>query len=229
MRVLLIEDDRRAASYLLRALRESGRVADHAADGATGLTMALEGIYDAVLLDRLLPAIDGLAVVRALRTEGMRMPVLMLSAHGSALHRVEGLQAGCDDYLAKPYAFVEVLARLDRLLARAEPRDGGLRLAVADLELDIATRAVSRAGRRIELSMREFLLLERLMRHAGRVVTRAMLLESAWDYDFEPPDHLIDRHMHRVRKKVDEGHADTLIELVRGVGYRLGGLGTRPA
>lgn len=229
MRVLLIEDDRRAASYLLRALRESGRVADHALDGATGLAMAREGIYDAVLLDRLLPAMDGLAVVRAMRAEGMRMPVLMLSARGSALHRVEGLQAGCDDYLAKPYAFVEVLARLDRLLARTEPRDGGLRLAVADLELDIATRAVSRAGRRIELSVREFLLLERLMRHAGQVVTRAMLLESAWDYDFEPPDHLIDRHMHRVRKKVDEGHADALIELVRGVGYRLARLGTKPA
>jgi len=229
MRVLLIEDDRRAASYLLRALRESGRVADHAADGATGLAMAREGIYDAMLLDRLLPAMDGLAVVRALRAEGMRMPVLMLSAHGSALHRVEGLQAGCDDYLAKPYAFVEVLARLDRLLARAQPRDGGLCLAVADLELDIATRVVSRAGRRIELTVREFLLLERLMRHAGQVVTRAMLLESAWDYDFEPPDHVIDRHMHRLRKKVDGGHAHTLIESVRGVGYRLGGLETKPA
>ncbi len=229
MRVLLIEDDLRAASYLLRALRESGRVADHAADGATGLAMARERIYDAVLLDRLLPALDGLAVVRSLRAEGLRIPVLMLSAYGSAVHRVEGLRAGCDDYLAKPYAFVEVLARLDRLLARAEPREGGLRLVVADLELDISTRSVSRAGRGIELSVREFLLLERLMRCAGQVVTRATLLESAWAYDFEPPDYVIDRHMHQLRKKVDEGHAEALIEVVRGVGYRLSDVGTRCA
>ncbi|WCM91775.1 response regulator transcription factor [Acidovorax sp. NCPPB 2350] len=221
MRVLIVEDDRHMAAYLVRALRESGRVADHAADGATGLAMAREGIYDAIVLDRMLPALDGLAVVRALRGEGLRLPVLMLSALGTVQHRVEGLEAGCDDYLAKPYAFVEVLARLDRLVARSEPREPSLRLAVADLALDVGSRGVVRAGQRIELSASEFLLLERLMRHAGQVVSRATLLESAWDYDFEPPDHLIDRHMHRLRKKVDGGHAHALIQSVRGVGYQI--------
>ncbi|GKT19272.1 response regulator transcription factor [Acidovorax sp. SUPP2522] len=222
MRVLIIEDDRRTAAYLVRALRESGRVADHAADGATGLAMAREGIYDAIVLDRMLSCMDGLAVVRVLRGLGLHLPVLMLSALGSVQHRVEGLQAGCDDYLTKPYAFIEVLARLDRLLARTEPLAEGLRLAMADLELDVASRVVARAGQRVDLSTSEFLLLERLMRHAGQVISRQMLLESAWDYDFEPPDHLIDRHMHRLRKKVDGGHAEMLIHSVRGAGYRMG-------
>lgn len=221
MRVLIVEDDRRTALYLVRALRESGRIADHAADGATGLVMAQEGVYDAIVLDRQLPAMDGLAVVRALRAQGLHLPVLMLSALDSVQHRVEGLKAGCDDYLAKPYAFIEVLARLDRLLARAEPRSS-LALVVADLALNVATRTVTRAGQRLELGTTEFLLLERLMRHPGEVVPRRMLLESAWDYDFEPPDHLIDRHMHRLRKKVDGGHTHALIESVRGAGYRLG-------
>lgn len=222
MRILLIEDDRKVAAYLVRALRESGRIADHAFDGATGLAMLREGIYDALILDRMLPTMDGLAVVRTLRAEKIQIPVLMLSALGSVQHRVEGLQAGCDDYLTKPYAFVEIQARLDRLLARAVPQAQNLRLAVADLELDLVTRTATRAGLRLELSGSEFLLLERLMRHAGQTVTRSMLLESAWDYDFEPPDHLIDRHMHRLRKKVDGGHTHALIESVRSVGYRMG-------
>ncbi|WP_454691515.1 winged helix-turn-helix domain-containing protein [Achromobacter aloeverae] len=223
MRILVIEDDERTAAYLVRALRENGRVADHAADGATGLAMARERIYDAIVLDRLLPGLDGLSVVRGLRADGNPVPVLMLSAHGSVQHRVEGFRAGCDDYMSKPYAFVEVTARLDRILARSAPEIAGGALRIADLELDATRHAATRAGQALALTAREFLLLECLMRHAGEVVPRALLLESAWEYDFEPPDRLIDHHMRRLRGKVDEPFAAPLIEVVRGVGYRLAG------
>jgi two-component system OmpR family response regulator len=222
MRILVIEDDPRTASYLIRAFRESGHVADGASDGATGLAMAREGVYDALVLDRLLPAMDGLQLARTLRREGNEIPILMLSASGATHHRVEGLKSGCDDYLSKPYAFVEVLARVEGLLARAAPRPVGNVLRVGDLELDLLARQAIRDARPISLNMREFLLLERLMRQPGSVVTRAMLLECAWDYDFEPPDNLIDKHMHRLRKKIDADAAYPLIHTARGVGYSIG-------
>jgi two-component system OmpR family response regulator len=221
MRILVVEDDERAAAYLIRGLRESGHVVDSVGDGATGLAMTQEGIYDALIVDRKLPVLDGLSLVRALREQGNATPVLMLSALASTEHRVEGLRLGCDDYLAKPYAFVEVLARLEALLRRSGQRGGSACLQVADLTLDFNARTVTRAGKSIVLQHREFLILEKLMRHANQVVTRAMLLESAWDYDFDPRDNLIDKHIHRLRQKMDEGFAIVLIHTVPGAGYML--------
>jgi two-component system, OmpR family, response regulator len=219
MRLLIIEDDSRAAHYLTRGLSESGHVVDHVADGETGLAMALEGIYDALIVDRRLPALDGLTLVRRLRAASAAVPVLMLSAIGGPRDRVEGLQAGCDDYLAKPYAFAEVLARLEALARRADRTQRFAILRVADLELDTNTRQASRAGQPIRLQHREFLLLEKLMRHASQVVTRSMLMEAAWDYDFEPRGNIIDMHMHRIRQKIDQGFAQRLIHTVLGAGY----------
>ena len=221
MRLLIVEDDSRAARYLMRGLSESGHVADHTADGETGLAMALEGIYDALIVDRRLPALDGLSLVRRLRSAGADLPVLMLSAIGSARDKVEGLQAGCDDYLAKPYAFAEVLARLEALARRVDRTQRQAALRVADLELDAHRRQVTRAGRTLGLQHREFLLLEQLMRHAGQVVTRSMLLEAAWNYDFEPRGNIIDMHMHRIRQKVDHDFDTRLIHTVLGAGYMI--------
>ncbi|HVT59026.1 MAG TPA: response regulator transcription factor [Thermoanaerobaculia bacterium] len=219
MRVLVAEDDERTAGYLVRGLTESGHVVDRAADGGTALAMALEGIYDALVLDRMLPGMDGLTLVRRLREQDLRTPVLMLSALAGTRDRVEGMRAGCDDYLAKPYAFAELLARLDALARRADRSRRLAVLRVGDLELDTAGRTVSRAGRTIRLQRREFLLLEHLMRHAGQVVTRSMLLEAAWEYDFEARGNLVDMHIHRLRQKVDEGFSHALIRTVPGAGY----------
>ncbi len=221
MRLLIIEDDSRAARYLMRGLSESGHVVDHVADGETGLALALEGIYDALIVDRRLPALDGLTLVRRLRAEKAEVPVLMLSAVDSSLDKVAGLQAGCDDYLAKPYAFAEVLARLEALARRADRTQRLRVLRVADLELDTHARQVSRAGRPLRLQHRECLLLEQLMRHAGQVVTRSMLMEAAWDYDFEPRGNIIDMHMHRIRQKVDHGFAYPLVHTILGAGYMI--------
>jgi two-component system, OmpR family, response regulator len=211
MRLLIVDDDARAASHLRRGLSESGHVVDHASDGETGLAMALEGIYDALVVDRRLPELDGLALVRRLRERDVDTPVLMLSAIASTADRIEGMRAGCDDYLAKPYAFAEVLARLEALARRADRTRRLTVLRVADLELDTQARRASRAGREIHLQHREFLLLEYLMRHAGQVVTRSMLLEAAWDYEFEPRGNIIDMHVHRLRQKIDHGFACPLI------------------
>ncbi len=222
MRILVIEDDARAASYLVRGLGESGHVVDTAENGRDGLAMALEGIYDALIVDRCLPGLDGLSVVRELRREKMPTPVLMLSALASTQHRVEGLQAGCDDYLVKPYAFVEVLARLDALLRPFDQPAGAVgTLCVGDLSLDCAARSVTRMGRTITLAHRETLILEKLMRHCGEVVTRLMLLESAWDYEFDPNDNVIDKHIYRLRRKFDEGFGVSLIVTIPGAGYCL--------
>ena len=230
MRVLVAEDDDRAADYMVRGLTESGHVVDRVADGETALAMALEGIYEAVILDRKLPGMDGIAVIRRLRDQDRRIPVLMLSAIASARDRVDGIRAGCDDYLAKPYAFAELLARLEALTRRPDAtRQGGLMVQVGDLMLDVESRTATRAGKMIRLQRREFLLLEHLVRHAGQVVTRAMLLEAAWDYDFDPRSNIVDMHIHRLRQKLNEGFAEPLIETVRDAGYRIGAtIGSAP-
>jgi two-component system, OmpR family, response regulator len=219
VRILIAEDDERTADYLVRGLTESGHIVDRVADGETALAMALEGIYEALVLDRMLPGLDGVALVRRLREQDPRTPVLMLSAVASTVDRVEGMRAGCDDYLAKPYVFAELLARLEALGRRADRSRRLSVLRVGDLELDTVGRTVSRAGRPIRLQRREFLLLERLVRHAGQVVTRSMLLETAWEYDFEARGNIVDMHIHRLRKKVDEGFSYPLIRTVPGAGY----------
>ena len=221
MRLLIVEDDDRGGRYLVRGLSESGHVADRVADGDTGLALALEGIYDVLVVDRRLPGLDGIALVQQLREQGVTTPVLMLSAIANAADRVAGLRAGCDDYLAKPYAFAEVLARVEGLARRADKARGQSVLRVSDLTLDTQARRASRAGRAIDLQHREFLLLERLMRDAGQVVTRTMLLEAAWDYDFEPRGNIIDMHIHRLRRKIDQGSERQLIRTIPGAGYML--------
>jgi two-component system OmpR family response regulator len=221
MRILLIEDDTRASQFLARGLTESGLIVDTVADGATGLAYAREGIYDVIVTDRLLPALDGIALVQQLRAGGDTTPVLMLSALGGLNERVEGIRAGCDDYLVKPYAFAEVLARIEALARRADRSRMSARLECADLVLDTRARTASRAGRDLRLQHREFLLLECLARRAGQVVTRSMLLEAAWNYDFEPRGNIIDMHMYRVRIKVDRDFRVALIHTVAGAGYVL--------
>lgn len=221
MRLLVIEDDDRGASYLVRGLQESGHVVDRAQDGETGLMLATEGIYDVAVVDRLLPGIDGIAIVRAMREGANDTPVLMLSALAGALDRAEGIRAGCDDYLAKPYAFAEMLARVDALARRADRARAASLLKVGDLAFDPATRRAVRGSVSVVLQHKESLLLEYLMRNAGRLVTRTMLLEAAWDYDFDPADALIDRHVHRLRRKVDRDPPHQLIQTVHGAGYRI--------
>jgi two-component system OmpR family response regulator len=221
MRLLIIEDDRQAATYLLKGLRESGHLPDHAADGDKGLEMALASDYDALIVDRMLPKRDGLGVIAALREAGVRTPVLILSALGEVDDRVEGLTAGGDDYLVKPYAFTELLARLAALVRRSSPEQQQTLLQVADLELDRLRRKVTRAGRPIPLQPREFRLLEYLMRHGGQVVTRTMLLENVWDYHFDPQTNVIDVHISRLRRKIDKDFETPLLHTVRGAGYCL--------
>lgn len=221
MRILVIEDDREAAAYLVKGLGESGYVVDHAADGRDGLILATSHDYDAMIVDRMLPGIDGLTIVQALRAQDIRTPVLILSALGRVDDRVRGLKAGGDDYLTKPYAFAELLARLEALLRRANPTAAETRLGLADLEMDLLGRTVTRAGRGIELKPREFTLLEFLLRHAGQVVTRTMLLEGVWDYHFDPQTNVIDVHISRLRGKIDKGFDRPLLHTVRGAGYCL--------
>ena len=221
MRLLIIEDDRDAAAYLAKGLTESGHGVDHAADGHEGLHLALAGGYDALIVDRMLPGLDGLSVIAALRAAGMDTPILILSALGEVDERVRGLKGGGDDYLVKPYAFSELLARLDALARRRRPEQQETVLKVADLEMDLTRRKVTRAGQPILLQPREFRLLEYLMRHAGQVVTRTMLLEQVWDYHFDPQTNVIDVHISRLRSKLDRGFATPLLHTVRGAGYSL--------
>ncbi|CAB3809694.1 Transcriptional activator protein CzcR [Paraburkholderia ultramafica] len=221
MRILLIEDDTRASQFLARGLSESGLIVDAVADGATGLAYAREGIYDVIVTDRRLPALDGIALVQQLRAGGDMTPVLMLSAIGGLNARVDGIRAGCDDYLVKPYAFAEVLARIEALARRADRSRMNERLECADLVLDTRARTATRGGRDLRLQHREFLLLECLARREGQVVTRSMLLEAAWNYDFEPRGNIIDMHMHRLRAKVDRDFPVALIHTVVGAGYVL--------
>jgi two-component system OmpR family response regulator len=221
MRILIVEDDAAAAAYLVKAFREVGHVADHAADGETGLHLAGSESYDVLVVDRMLPRRDGLSLISTLRTAGRDTPVLILSALGEVDDRVKGLRSGGDDYLAKPYAFSELLARVEVLARRRVPRVEETAYRVADLELDRLSHRVSRAGEDIVLQPREFRLLEFLMRHAGQVVTRTMLLENVWDYHFDPQTNVIDVHMSRLRGKIDKGHARPLLHTVRGAGYMI--------
>jgi two-component system, OmpR family, response regulator len=221
MRVLLIEDDRETAQFLAKALKESGHTADLAADGETGLAMALEGTYDVLIVDRMLPKMDGLVVVKTLRTEGRRAPVLILSALGDVDDRVKGLRAGGDDYLTKPYAFSELLARIEALSRRAVPEEQETRYSVGDLVLDRLSHRVTRKGDGILLQPREYRLLEYLMKNAGQVVTRTMLLEHVWDYHFDPQTNVIDVHISRLRSKIDKSFDRPLLHTVRGAGYMI--------
>ncbi len=222
MRVLLIEDDREAAAYLVTGLTESGHVVDHAADGEDGFHMALTGDYDVLIIDRMLPKRDGLSIIRMLRADGRSTPVLMLSAMGGVDDRVLGLRSGSDDYLVKPYAFSELLARLDALLRRDWTPEAQSELKLADLELNLLTHSVTRSGKMIRLQPREFRLLEYLMRHANQVVTRTMLLEHVWDFHFDPQTNVIDTQISRLRGKIDKDFTMPLLHTVRGIGYRLG-------
>jgi two-component system OmpR family response regulator len=223
MRILVIEDDKKAAAYVVKGLAESGHTADHAADGEDGFAMAMHGDYDVLVVDRMPPKLDGLTLVARLRADGVRTPILFLSALGEVDDRVKGLRAGGDDYLVKPYAFSELLARIEALARRNNPNDVETRLKVGDLELDVLTRRVTRAGQDIPLQPREFRLLEYLMRNAGHVVTRTMLLEHVWDYHFDPQTNVIDVHISRLRAKIDRDFATPLLHTVRGAGYSIRG------
>ena len=221
VKLLLIEDDHSAADYVARGLRESGHSVDHAADGAEGLTLALGSRYDVIIVDRMLPFLDGLAVVQALRAQGATTPILILSALAQVDDRVKGLRAGGDDYLTKPFAFAELLARIDVLQRRTAVNDAPTRLRAGDLEVDLVSRKVTRGGKPVELTAREFRLLEYLLRHAGQVVTRTMLLENVWDLHFDPQTNVIDVHVSRLRQALDQDGGAPLIHTVRGTGYVL--------
>lgn len=222
MRVLLIEDDREAAGFLCKALKESGHAAEHAADGETGLAVASEARFDVLIIDRMLPKREGLSVIETLRKAGDKTPVLILSALSEVDDRVKGLKAGGDDYLTKPYSYSELLARIEALLRRASPGEAAVTTyTVSDLVLDRLSHRVMRSGEAIVLQPREFRLLEYLMKHAGQVVTRTMLLEHVWDYHFDPQTNVIDVHISRLRGKIDKSFAQPLLHTVRGAGYMI--------
>lgn len=221
MRVLLIEDNVEAANFLQKALKESGHSCDWAEDGETGLEQARSESYDIMIVDRMLPKLDGLTVIKTLRGEGNRVPALILSALGEVDDRVKGLKAGGDDYLTKPYASSELLARIEALTRRVVPEEQITKFAVGDLELDRLSHRVTRAGENIQLQPREFRLLEYLMKHAGQVVTRTMLLENVWDYHFDPQTNVIDVHVSRLRAKIDKNFDKPLLQTVRGAGYMI--------
>ncbi len=221
MRVLVIEDDRETAQFLRKALKESGHAADIAEDGEMGLSLAQEGNYDVLIVDRMLPRLDGLSAIKEMRAKGMRTPVLILSALGDVDDRVKGLRAGGDDYLTKPYAYSELLARVEALARRPVPAEQETRYIVGGLVLDRLSHRVTRDGEPIQLQPREYRLLEYLMKHAGQVVTRTMLLEHVWDYHFDPQTNVIDVHVSRLRGKIDKNFDKPLLHTVRGAGYTI--------
>jgi DNA-binding response OmpR family regulator len=221
MRILVVEDDKKIASFLLKGLKQAGFAVDHAGDGDEGLALALATPYDAAVVDIMLPRRDGLSLVQELRGRKIHTPVLILSAKASVDDRVRGLQSGGDDYLVKPFSFSELLARLQALIRRATRETEPTTLTVGDLSLNLLTREVTRAGRRIELQAREFSLLEYLMRNAGRVVSKTLLLEHVWDYSFDPQTNVVDVVVCRLRNKVDRDFEPKLIQTLRGVGYVL--------
>lgn len=221
MKVLVIEDDAETAAYIANGLSENGHVVDRASNGHEGLFLAGGGAYDVAIVDRMLPGLDGLSFVKDLRGDGIRTAVLFLTNLGGIDDRVEGLDAGADDYLVKPFAFSELLARVNALGRRPVTSATETVLRFADLEMDLLKRNVTRDGRDIELQPREFKLLEYLMRHAGRVVTRTMLLEMVWDFHFDPKTNIVETHMSRLRAKIDRGFDSELIHTIRGSGYSL--------
>ena len=222
MRILVVEDDKDVAGFVIKGLREAGHVVEHADNGRDGLFMAASENFDAIVLDRMLPGgIDGLRLLETLRTQNNHTPVMFLSALAQVDDRVRGLKAGGDDYLTKPFAFAELLARVEALARRGKSEGPVTKLVAGDLEMDLLSRGVKRAGQRIDLQPREFRLLEFLMRHAGQVVTRTMLLEGVWDYHFDPQTNVIDVHVSRLRQKVDKPFATPMIHTVRNAGYML--------
>jgi len=221
MRILVIEDDRETLDYVTNGLTELGHVVDQAKNGRDGLFLAADGSYDLLIVDRMIPVVDGLNVVLSLRTGKVDTPVLFLTTMSGVYDRVAGLKAGADDYLVKPFAFAELAARVEALGRRPRGVTETATLRVGDLELDRMTRVVRRAGKEIDLQPREFLLLEYLMRHAGQVVTRTMLLEGVWDLHFDPRTNVVESHMSRLRGKVDKGFTTELIQTVRGAGYAI--------
>jgi two-component system OmpR family response regulator len=224
VRILIIEDDKDVASFIANGLTQSGWTVDQAGDGKEGLFLATTEQYDALIVDRMLPGVDGLTLVRTLRASDNHTPALILSALGEVDDRVSGLKAGGDDYLVKPFAFSELSARIDALVRRSKDASRQLAettLTVADLKMDLLRREVTRAGHKIDLQPREFQLLEFLMRHAGQVVTRTMLLEGVWNYHFDPQTNVIDVHISRLRSKIDRGFETQLLHTVRGAGYRI--------
>jgi two-component system, OmpR family, response regulator len=224
-RILLVEDDDATASYISEALSDQGFTVDRANDGGTGVALACEGGYSAIILDRMLPVMDGMAVLSCLRANNVETPTMFLSALGSVDDRVEGLTAGSSDYLIKPFAMTELLARVHALVRQSPPADEVVRHIYSDLVLDRIARTVRRADRPIDLQPREFRLLEYLMRHVDQIVTRKMLLEGVWDYNFDPGTNVIDVHVSRLRKKLDEGFDQPILHTVRGSGYRFGAAG----
>jgi two-component system OmpR family response regulator len=226
-KILIVEDDASTAAYLAKGLGEAGFTVEVAHDARDGLFLASEGIFDAMVVDRMLPGFDGLAMIGAARAAGVAIPALVLSALGAVDDRVDGLRAGADDYLTKPFSFAELTARIDALLRRSDARTSGApvaKLNVGDLEIDLLARTVTRGGRAIPLGAREFSLLEYLARNAGQVVTRTMMLEKIWNYHFDPGSNVVDVHIARLRRKIDEGFAKPLLHTVRGAGYKLAAL-----
>lgn len=222
MKVLLIEDDAETASYIVRGLHEHGHLTDHVADGQDGLVIAAGGQHDVLVVDRMLPGIDGLGLVRTLRGAGVKSPVLFLTAVRGVGDRVQGLEAGGDDYMIKPFVFTELLARLHALARRPPLSETPMALRVADLEMDLLKRTVVRGGEAVDVQPREFRLLEFLVRHADRVVTRTMLLEGVWEFHFDPRTNIVETHISRLRAKLSRGGRDPeLIHTVRGSGYVL--------
>jgi two-component system OmpR family response regulator len=221
MRVLVVEDDSKIASFVVNGLKQNGFAVDHAPDGEKGFGLALAVTYDAAVLDIMLPKLDGLSLLRRLRQDKILTPVLILSAKASVDDRVKGLQAGGDDYLTKPFAFSELLARVQALIRRATQTAEPTKLSASDLTMDLLTHEVTRSGQTIELQSREFALLELLLRHPGRAVTKTMILEQVWDSSFDPQTNVVDVLVHRLRAKVDKGFPVKLIQTIRGFGYVL--------
>jgi len=222
MKILLIEDDSDTSAYVASGLREQGHEVEHSATGRDGLSLAFTGGYHVMVIDRMLPAVDGLTIVKRIRAAGIKVPVLLLTTLGGINDRVEGLEAGADDYLTKPFAFAELLARVNALARRLPLAEEETLLRVADLELNRLERTVTRAGKSIELQPQEFRLLEYLMRNAGQVVTRTMLLQNVWDFHFDPRTTVVETHISRLRAKIDRDFDEDLIHTVRGLGYSLG-------
>jgi two-component system OmpR family response regulator len=221
MRILLIEDDQKIASFIVKGLKAAGYAVDHASDGEEGLHLVLNEPYDGAIVDIMLPKLDGLKVIERMRKEKVNTPVIILSAKGSVDDRVRGLQKGGDDYLTKPFAFSELLARVQALLRRASSALEPTRLAMGDLSIDLLTREVARGGEKIELQPLEFSLLEYLMRHSGRVISKTMIMEHVWDYNFDPQTNVVEVRISRLRDKIDRGFDRKLVHTVRGVGYVL--------